>query len=157
MKKLTIGSIFVGLFLVNQAQAEWRGYDDYGHQDVAYNKIERRQDRQHHRIEKGINSGQLTRREAKKLWRQHHKIVELANCYIEDGYLSRKEKHILMARFDDASDRIYRFKHNRKHRKNSNHYSSGRGYNDRQHYDNNRFSISLAGGAGEHSDFYINW
>jgi|GEM_PF-4964027 len=78
----------------------------------ALGKIAVRRDRQWRRIEQGINAGELTRREVKKLRRQQRRIARLEYAFLDDDRLSRKERLVLMDRLDDASDRIYRFKHN---------------------------------------------
>lgn len=160
MNRYQLVSILAGLMLVSQAQAE-RGHHGHGNYG-GHDRIERRQERQHRRIEKGIHNGQLTRREAKKLWRQHHKIAKLERRFSRDGWLSRKERYILRDRLDHASDRIRDFKHN--HRVKRNHYDrhnhkrdhyASNGYYEKNHYNPyNRFTTrSNRYGSG----IYINW
>ena len=79
-------------------------------------KVDVRQDRQWRRIKRGIRSGELSRKEAKKLKRQQRRIAGLKQAFLDDGRLSRKERHILMDRLDAASERIYRLKHNDRER-----------------------------------------
>jgi len=75
-----------------------------------------RLERQHDRIEQGIESGELTRREARRLKRQQRKIRQLADVLYEDHGLSRRDRRLLREELDRASDRIYRLKHNDKRR-----------------------------------------
>ena len=81
------------------------------HQD-GYDRFDRRLDRQHHRIKQGVRSGELTRIEARKLRKQHRRIVRLKYRYMDDGYLSHYERRKLTRKLDKASRRIHRLKHN---------------------------------------------
>jgi hypothetical protein len=71
-----------------------------------------RLERQHARIEQGVESGELSRKEAKTLRKQHRKLHRLAREFREDGVLSRKERRILDRKLDKASDLIWTLKHN---------------------------------------------
>jgi hypothetical protein len=71
-----------------------------------------RMERQMARIEHGIHSNELTRKEAKKLRKQQRRIRHLAMEFREDGMLSRKERRILNNKLDRASTRIWTLKHN---------------------------------------------
>lgn len=115
MNILKIAGILTGLLLVSTAQADWDEHYGHGFRGGGYDdyvRLEKRQNRQHRRIEKGIHRGQLTRREAKKLWREHRKTERLTQRFTRDGWLSRKERHILKARLENANKRIYELKHN---------------------------------------------
>lgn len=101
-------------------------YDDHGRHD---NRFEQRLDRQHWRIKQGIRSGELTRKEAKRLRRQQRRIDKLEHKFSRDGHIDRYERRVLRSKLDDASQRIYRFKHNDRYR--------GR-YNDRHHRSHRR-------------------
>jgi Ni/Co efflux regulator RcnB len=58
-------------------------------------KIEKRLDRQFHRIERGIDRERLTHKEAKQLKKRYRKIHRLSREYRDDGYLSHSEyKHL---------------------------------------------------------------
>ena len=74
--------------------------------------VDMRQTRQRHRIKNGIESGELTRKEAKRLQRQQRKIARLEEKFSSDHYFSRKERRILKEKLDKASRSIYRKKHN---------------------------------------------
>lgn len=161
MKKVTTGLIFTALLFSTQAQAEWRDYerdryDRYGYHDNDYHWLERRQARQNRRIRKGIDKGQLTRKEAKKLWRKHNKVAELANCYLEDGWLSRKETAKLNKHLEKVSHLIHRYRHNNKtrHVHYRSHYPEYDGYGARK---GNHFTLSMAKEPGYYKDFYLNW
>ena len=71
-----------------------------------------RMERQHERIENGIESGALTRKEARKLKKQQHKTRKMAKKFREDGSLTKKERRALNSQLDKRSDRIWEFKHN---------------------------------------------
>lgn len=85
----------------------------HGHK---YHKINKQIDRQFERIEHGIDNGQLTRKEARKLKKQNRRITHLFDEFLDDGYLSHKERDILKFKLSKASDKIYAFKHNDQYR-----------------------------------------
>lgn len=84
-----------------------------GHYD---NRFEQRLDRQHGRIKQGIRSGELTRKEAKRLRKQHRHIAKLERHFSRDGHLDRYERRTLRRELDDADARIARLKHNDRYR-----------------------------------------
>ena len=91
----------------------------------SYSQIERRMVRQQARIEQGIHSGELTRKEARRLHNQQTYIAKLGHKFQYDNCLDLYEQRTLERKLDRASNRIYRLKHNHANR---NHF--GRGYND---------------------------
>ncbi len=82
----------------------------------SHDDVDRRQARQERRIEHGIESGELTRHEVRRLMRQQRKICDLEQAVEADGHLSRHERRMLHEKLDRASDRIYRLKHNDRRR-----------------------------------------
>ena len=82
------------------------------HGDVSQDRLERRIERQHMRIKQGVNNGELTRREAKRLRKEHRRIKHLKRNYLSDGRLNHRERHSLENKLDRASKHIYRMKHN---------------------------------------------
>ena len=77
---------------------------------VSINHMERNQA---HSIQQGINSGELTRHEARVLRREQRNIHQLKRRFLRDGHLSRGERRALSHRYASASRHIYRLKHNR--------------------------------------------
>ena len=75
--------------------------------------INERQQKQRDRIANGIQSGELTRVEAKKLTKQQHKIAAKEARFKSDGVLTRKERSKLQHNLNKASKNIYRKKHNK--------------------------------------------
>ena len=75
-----------------------------------------RLDRQQYRIEQGIESGKLTRKEAKVLKREQRKTRHLYHEFREDGRLSKRERGELHRRLDRVSDHIWDLKHNERSR-----------------------------------------
>ncbi len=71
-----------------------------------------RRDNQAHRIERGIESGQLTRKETKVLKKEQRRIARLHREFREDRHLARREARILERAYDEASRHIRAFKHN---------------------------------------------
>ena len=68
---------------------------------------------QEQRIQKGIASGQITPREAKKLYQDQHQVRQLRRHFLADGDLSRRERNTLQERMDRSNKRIYQYKNNR--------------------------------------------
>lgn len=81
----------------------------YDHRDYRYGN---RLDRQHSRIEHGIRSGKLTRKEGKYLADRQRQTDQLARQFTRDGYLNLVERLTLRHQLDRNSRRIYRLKHN---------------------------------------------
>jgi hypothetical protein len=63
-------------------------------------------------IQQGLSSGELTPREAGKLYRQQQRIENYQNRAISDGYLSRHEQMKLDRMQDRAAIRNYNYQQN---------------------------------------------
>lgn len=97
--------LFILKFLVSQAHAQ--------------TKHERhRNKRQQHRIEQGIESGQLTPGEAKKLRREEREIRKAERAASADGTMTKDEKQKIQLMQNNASQDISNMKNNGKRRKN---------------------------------------
>ena len=84
-------------------QAKWKG------------KTLKKQVKQTRRIHKGVQSGQLTKRETRRLVRQQKHIQKTKKRMIRnDGKLSKTERKVLRLKQRRASRNIYRAKHNRR-------------------------------------------
>lgn len=68
--------------------------------------------RQMQRIQQGIHSGELTRKEARILRREQRDIRRMKRHFVRDGRISRHERRVLRKRYAKAGRHIYRFKHN---------------------------------------------
>lgn len=80
-------------------------------------RINQRQDRQQHRIYRGIGSGELTARETYRLERQQGNIARYEARSRADGQgLNWRERYRLERMQDRASRNIYRQKHDRQDR-----------------------------------------
>lgn len=78
--------------------------------------IDRRQDRQEDRIDQGIRSGELNRREAARLERGQAHVNLMENRALADCSISRGEFRWIEQAQNDQSRRIHRQKHDRQHR-----------------------------------------
>lgn len=76
-------------------------------------RIGDRQVNQQERILQGINSGALTGEEARRLEKEQRLIQETKKMALIDGILTDKERLRIEALQDQASERIYRLKHNK--------------------------------------------
>lgn len=91
-----------------------------------YSRFDRQIERQSERIEQGVDSGELTHKEAKVLWKKHRKIKKAKRKYLRDGDMSRNERRALKRRLEKASEKIYSLKHNDRSRR---HYTKHRRHN----------------------------
>ena len=78
--------------------------------------VDKRQERQQKRIGRGIESGQLTPREAARLEREQAKIAAEEKAFRSDGKLSKAERKKLRRDQNRASRHIRREKHDAQHR-----------------------------------------
>ncbi len=116
--KLTVGLLSAAAFLSLGSSAFAANYIG--------SSINARQDRQNIRIERGIDNGQLTRHEVRKLRAEQRDIEELKKCLRRVGGrgLQPMERRVLQRLLDVASDNIRELKHNDerrwRHRRHSN-------------------------------------
>lgn len=90
----------LGIGGLNQAEA---GVRDRG--------VNQRQQNQHQRIQQGVRSGELTRRETGALAREQRDIRQLERAYKSDGELTRAERADLHREQNQASRHIYNQTH----------------------------------------------
>ena len=76
-------------------------YDRYGGSN-----IDRRQDRQDHRIHQGVRSGEITRHEYRRLEREQAHIRHLERNAKADGHVSHYERHRIRDVQNSASRHI---------------------------------------------------
>ena len=75
-------------------------------------KIQEREIKQQERIQQGVNSGQLTQREARRLENQQSRIKATEDSLKANGNLTPVERARLTRMQTRASRDIYRLKHN---------------------------------------------
>lgn len=81
-------------------------------------RVNARQHHQHERIAQGVRSGELTRRETRKVVEQQRDIRQLERAYKSDGKLTARERADLHHEQNQASRQIYRQKHDEQRRPN---------------------------------------
>ena len=74
--------------------------------------VQQRELNQEQRLQQGVNSGQLTPREAGRLDAQQARIQQQESAMKSDGQLTRRERARLTSEQNRASRNIYRKKHN---------------------------------------------
>ncbi|HEY7038473.1 MAG TPA: hypothetical protein VID28_06475 [Methylomirabilota bacterium] len=79
-------------------------------------RVDRRQDRQEERIDRGVESGALTPRETRRLEHGQQHVENLETRAQADGKITAREKGRLEHAQDVQSKRIYRQKHDRQTR-----------------------------------------
>ena len=83
-------------------------------ESAAMRNGDNRQARQEMRIQKGVQSGQLTAKEASKLEQRQQKIEQAEDAARADGTVTAKERRKLHRMQDRAGKEISRKNHNRR-------------------------------------------
>jgi polyhydroxyalkanoate synthesis regulator phasin len=78
--------------------------------------VNQRQHAQKQRIQEGVQSGELTRPEARRLTREQRKIRAKERLYKADGELTAAERKDLHQDLNKTSGQIYRQKHDNQER-----------------------------------------
>jgi len=104
--KLTLAS--AALALISPAMAA----SDFGY-GQGHRYFDQRSETQHYRIRNGEQNGRVTPDEADRLYREQRRLARMEREFRADGHLSASERETLEAAYNDASYRIFRFKHNR--------------------------------------------
>jgi hypothetical protein len=73
--------------------------------------VNARQVNQRDRIRQGVRSGELTRRETRRVVETQRDVRQLERAYKSDGVLTRRERADLHREQNQASRQIYRQKH----------------------------------------------
>lgn len=76
-------------------------------------RIDQRQAEQQKRIEQGVQSGQLTQKEAARLEHGQQHIQNMENKAMADGRMTNKERARIEHAQDQQSRKIYREKHDK--------------------------------------------
>lgn len=154
MKILTLTILLLSFPLVGQAKSWDHSRHNHSHRDYDqssfWGDVERRQHRQHTRIDRGVEDGRLTRREKKILRREEKHVRKQIKHY------KRRHRHInyagkrdIMDHLDFLGNRIRELKHNdryskrarrnhQKYKHNDNHYD--RGHRRQVSWQNNDYS-----------------
>lgn len=137
MNKVTL--IMVLMLIPFAGHAEWNGHSKHRNNEQRHNNsyfwqdVERRQYKQQSRIDRGIDKGQLTRREIKKLRREQKHVAKQIRHMKRHNYLSRRAKSEVMERLDFVSEKIRALKHNEYY------VRRGRFSNDNRNYRADRY------------------
>jgi len=76
-------------------------------------RIDKRQATQEKRIDKGVQSGQLTDKEAKRLDKGQAKVQKMEDKAVADGKVTKKERKKIEHAQDQQSKKIHREKHDK--------------------------------------------
>jgi len=107
-------AVTLGLTTLAQARgySHGGGYERNTPQHRFEKHVDRRQARQLDRISNGLDSGNLSRREARLLARDQRRIARMEDRFERDGYYSPREKRKLKRALNRTSQRIKHAKHN---------------------------------------------
>lgn len=75
--------------------------------------IDKRQEMQQKRIDQGVQSGELNKREAARLERHQDRVSKMEDKAKADGTVTKKERAALHHAQNNESQRIHRQKHDR--------------------------------------------
>jgi Skp family chaperone for outer membrane proteins len=78
-------------------------------------RVDQRQVNQDARIDKGVQSGSLTQKEAAKLDKGQTHVQNMENKAMADGTVNKKEASRIEHAQDQQSKKVYRQKHDRQH------------------------------------------
>ena len=76
-------------------------------------RIDKRQENQENRIEKGAQSGQLTGKEQKRLQKGQEHVQKMENKAMADGKMTKNERKRIEHAQDQQSKAIYRERHDK--------------------------------------------
>src|SRR5262245_5508837 len=108
--KLSIATVMIAGILPLTGLAQ-------GYRHRRYDNINRREYSQRNRIREGVRSGELTRREAHRLYDQQRRIETYERrSRLDDGRLDRHERRRLDHLLDRSNRDIYREKNDRQDR-----------------------------------------
>lgn len=109
MKMLTLSIILVTFPCLSHATGYYvRGYDD----DSFWQAVEDQQCRQSDLIASGVKSGQLTRREIKKLRREQKHVARQIKQFRRHRHFGYEYQRELLQHLDYVSEQISHLKHN---------------------------------------------
>ena len=80
-------------------------------------RIDQRQENQQRRIDEGVKSGQLTKKEAARLQKEQARIQKMENKAAADGKVTAKERRQIERAQDRASKNIERERHDKQRAK----------------------------------------
>jgi Skp family chaperone for outer membrane proteins len=114
--------------------------------------VNTRQHRQHDRITQGVRSGELTRRETRRLAEEQRDIRQLERGYKSDGTLTTAERRDLQHEQNQASRQIWRQKHDAQERLEGVPGVRDRGVNERQANQTGRIAQGVKSGELTHPE-----
>ena len=76
-------------------------------------RVDKRQDEQQQRIDKGVASGELNQKEAARLQKGQQHVQKMEDTAVADGKVTKKERRHLESAQDKQSKKIYREKHDK--------------------------------------------
>ena len=89
------------------------GYQDRGHDNYSFwHDVDDRQYSQADRINHGVENGQLTRREARQLYREQQHINKEIHYLKDHRYLSSVDKRDVLEHLNYLHEQIWHLKHN---------------------------------------------
>ena len=80
-------------------------------------RIDERQANQQKRIDQGVKSGELTKKEAARLQKGQQRVQKMEDKAMADGKMTKKERAHIERAQDRQSKKIYREKHDKQVRK----------------------------------------
>jgi hypothetical protein len=80
-------------------------------------RVDERQEKQDKRIERGLQKGQITKKEAERLEKGQERIENLEEKALQDGKVTKQEKRRIEKAQDTQSQRIRKERHDEQNKK----------------------------------------
>jgi polyhydroxyalkanoate synthesis regulator phasin len=84
----------------------------------AQQRIDAREANQQKRIDEGVKSGELTKREAERMQKGQARVQKMEDKANADGKITKNEARAIEKAQDNQSKRIYKEKHDKQHDRN---------------------------------------
>ena len=143
MKMLAL--IIVLVFTPLVSHAEWgnhsrhNNYSSRNHNNYFWQDVQQRQHKQSSHINRGIDKGQLTRREIRNVKKEQKHVAKQIRHYKRHNHLSYHDKRIITNHLNHVSGQIRNLKHNDRYARNRHHHQSHANYNHRNSYRRNNY------------------
>ncbi|HZA56538.1 MAG TPA: hypothetical protein VE616_20005 [Candidatus Udaeobacter sp.] len=80
-------------------------------------RVDERQEKQDKRIERGLDKGQITKKEARRLEKGQERVDNLEEKALEDGKVTKREKRRIEKAQDTQSQRIRKERHDEQNKR----------------------------------------
>jgi len=142
MKTLALAILLISFPWVGHAS----GWGNYNHEKHHHRHdsssfwldVEERRYKQHMRVDRGMENGQLTRREIRKLAREQKYVARQIKHFKRHRHMSYANKKSIMRHLDHYSEQIAHLKHNDRYVRKDSHNHQSYNHHNKSYYKNDR-------------------